>query len=708
MLCTIYFSAMPIHRVSAASTTRYVAATGSDSGTCTSSAEPCRTIQYAVNQSSSGDRVLVAEGTYTYNAATERCSSLTTRAIVCVMDKSLSILGGYSTFNWWSADPVVNLTTIDGQSTYRGVAVIKSFATTFLDMEGFTIQNSRALGPASGAMGGGMLVQLASITLKDMVFNNNQAVGANTGAGAGGSADGGAIRIQDAPVGTTSLLQRVTFNNNQSLGGNGPDRGGIAFGALFIYNSTVTVEDSSFTNNLAQAGSTSGSGVSGLYADALGGGIAVQNSIVTLRRVTVTGNHVTGGNAGTSGKGGGAFGGGIFVEGTDNSFGTSITLTDSIVANNTATAGNANTGGNAAGGGFASDSCLVKIERTQIISNSALGGNSATGVSSGIGSGGGLNLFAVRQNVPRASLKNIVIADNFADQGSGTQGLGNGGGGGLNVQGIGLDITHATFARNRIGSGLVLGQALIVQPWDPWGTALPTDATLSYSVISDHTEGRANAAAIVVQNLNNISGTLAFNHGLFSGNEKDTNSDNLPVAHGTINGLSTMSTSSSVGYMSPGASNYNYHLRIDSVAKDQAIGSTTGDDLDKQDRPYNNISDFGADEYTPFPLAAGVGNGTLSMNWKMGENVLAGGLSYYEVVVTCTPSANLPDQGDCGQPINVGISTNLKLTGLSNFEFYTLIVYAYDASDVRIASSNTLTVFPSDIFSFLPLIKNYK
>ncbi len=596
ILLTIYLGTIvsSVH-ADVRATSRYVASSGSDSGDCSSSASPCRTIQYAINQSSSGDVILVAGGTYTYNAAADNCTFLQTRAVGCFVDKRLTILGGYSTSNWSAANPAVNLTIIDGQNTYRGIAAIGYNTTTaYLDMEGFTIQNGRAQGPTylnpyePGGMGGGMLVQHAAVTLKDMIFKNNQAIGANTSSGDGGSADGAAIRIESTPAGTSALLQRVVFDNNKSYGGTGPDRGGVAFGALFAYASVVTIEDTTFTNNLAQAGSSSGSGISqrdGWPADALGGAIAIEAcSSVTLRRITATSNQIKGGNA--SSVGGGVHGAAIVVENTPM-----FVVTDSYLASNIAIAGNAQTGGNASAGGIhAANNGQVTIERTQFLANSVIGGSSTGSGNAGPGAGGGLYLFATQASgAYYATLRNVIVADNFVDQGSGVKSLGNGGGGGIVIHGISADFMHVTIARNRLGSFLVLGQGLVVQPW-----TLPGVLNLSHSIIADHTEGHSYASAVVAQ----VGSTLTFNRGLFAGNTRDTNANSIPVAPGTINGLSTMTSASSAGFVSPGAPNYNYRLLGTSPARELAVGSTTTDDIDKLSRPYL-IPDLGASEYWP-------------------------------------------------------------------------------------------------------------
>lgn len=700
----VYFG--PTWASASTATVRYVAITGTDAGGCDSPLSPCRTIQYAVNQANSGDTILVARGTYIYDGSVDPCHFLLTRAVVCFVDKRLKILGGYSTDNWFEADPRANPAIIDGQNQYRGVAAIGYNTTNaHLHMEGFTIQNCLVRGPTymnpydPSGVGGGMLVQHASVTLKDVVFRKNRAFGQNTSSGAGGQADGAGLRIEEPPLGTISRLQRVTFMENESHGGTGPGRGGVAFGALFIYKANVEIEDSVFTNNLARAGSTSGSGEFGSppNADALGGGIAIQESTVTLKRVTVTGNKVQGGSAAQ--KGGGGYGGGIFIENFGKE-GTFVRISDSYIADNVAVGGNGATGGQAAGGGIDVDSSNITIERTLVISNSVTGGSSTAGFG-GIGAGGGIYMFPGWPGTYNARLDNVIVAWNAASQGTGTSHPGYGGGGGIVVHGVNAEINHATIAYNRINPPLVLGQGLLVQPWpSPDNPQWPATVNLNHSVIANHTSGGTNAAAIVVQR----NSTLNFNQGLFAGNTKDTNANGSPVAAGTITGLNTMRSFPSVGFISPGLPHHNYHLRINSPAINNATGSTLGNDIDRQYRPYGNTSDFGADEYHPIPLTVIPRDGALHLGWTTGAEILTGGAAYYEASVACEVGANPPNETGCGQTINVGSSTSLTLTGLTNFKWYRVEIKAYDAAGILIATSVPVTATPTNIFVYLPIV----
>src|SRR5262245_38087592 len=83
--------------------TLFVAPSGSDAGPGTSGSAPFRTIQQAVTAASSGDEIRVAAGTYTYDSASDHLTKkqtytgvLGTSPVVALIDKQVSILGGFS------------------------------------------------------------------------------------------------------------------------------------------------------------------------------------------------------------------------------------------------------------------------------------------------------------------------------------------------------------------------------------------------------------------------------------------------------------------------------------------------------------------------------------------------------------------------------------------------------------------------------------
>jgi hypothetical protein len=686
----------------ATATVRYVdVVSGIDSGKCNASTTPCKSIQFAVNKSVSGDVILVAAGTYSYNSAADVCSTssygnIKPGSVVCFVDKSLTILGGYSSADWSVSNPTANPTIIDGSGAYRGVYALgyTNVKTGYLDMEGFTIQNTLVQGPTSlsdDGIGGGMLIQQVSVILRNMVFKNNVVRGKNASSGAGGQGTGAGLFIQSPQAGT-SLLQRVLFDNNQSYGGTGPKSGGIAFGALFIMTASVTIQDTVFTNNLAQAGSSTGDGaVNGVNEDALGGAISAEGAYsVSLSRVSMTGNRANGGNA--TKYGGGAFGAAIVVEDT-----TSFYLGDSFINGNVSSGGTAQNAGIVGGGAIhANNNGQLTIERSSIVNNSAIGGSSTNGGSTGLGYGGGMYIFASKGGASNTNIINSVIAGNLATQGAtGTSSNWNGGAGGIIANGINMTIDHSTIAGNSLGSNMVLGMGLVLQT----GSSLPATGVLNNCIIADH-KGSATAAAIVVL----PGSSLTIHKGLLAGNSKDTNSDSQPLPPGTITGLATMISASSAGFVSPGTPNDNYHLRLNSPARDQASTSAVSVDMDGQNRPNNDVPDLGADEYWPFSVIAVPGDTSIRLDWTAGASAFAGGVNHYEVVVTCVSQADPPAEGGCNQPINTGQETSFLLTGLTNFKPYNLIIRARDASNNLVADSITLSDTPTDKLVFLPFV----
>jgi len=559
-------------------------------------------------------------------------------------------------------------------------------------MEGFTIQNgfARGIPTRSGddkifSFGGGMFVDSAQeLVLRNIIFRNNQSIGENTNSSYGGSGSGGGLALRLVP---NAVLEHLTFEGNITKGGAGVERGGYSLGGGFYTDrSTVAGKYFTFIQNISEAGSSSGSGqtADGQRADGFGGAASLQGSDVTLQYVTATGNQARGGNAST--YAGGAFGGAIKVEDGE------LTLMDADLRQNLAQGGNAKNGYLGNGGGLETINASVTIDRVFIIDNVARGGNGTTGVKGPAG-GGGINSTWTTGDRATLVVSNSIIADNLAAEGQGTITSG-GGGGGIWIQATDASIVHTTVARNRLGNSAMQGQGILLIEV---GTS-PAIATIAYSIIADHTYV-STAAALHVK----PSNTVTLNRGLWANNDRNTNADASPGAWdapGVFNGLDTM-LSGLARFVSPGAPNYDYHIRGDSNAKDQATGSTAKVDIDNEPR-NDGLPDIGADECVPIVLTAhAVASDTLHLNWKANTSLLPG-LNHYDLVFSYEPGANPPDQGN--SPINVGTQLDYMLTGLSAHKRYTMTIEARGSSHALIATSNTVTAFPTDIFVHLPVV----
>jgi hypothetical protein len=81
--------------------TFYASVTTGADGNNGSAAAPFGSIQHAINVAQSGDTILLAGGDYGFNAAEDQFSSvLGTGAVAFILNKQLTILGGYSPTNW--------------------------------------------------------------------------------------------------------------------------------------------------------------------------------------------------------------------------------------------------------------------------------------------------------------------------------------------------------------------------------------------------------------------------------------------------------------------------------------------------------------------------------------------------------------------------------------------------------------------------------
>lgn len=235
---------------------------------------------------------------------------------------------------------------------------------------------------------------------------------------------------------------------------------------------SVTVDDLTLTGGTAPSGAAGMSGIGTVPCtdgvDGANGGALDNDGVLSLSRVTVTGNSAGAGGAGGQGPtkgsskgctgGNGGSGGGIYNDGT-------LTMTDSTVGDNVAgaagaggdaEAGSSATGGNGGvggtGGGIASQSGTVVLAGSTLEGKSAGEGGQGGAGGSGSGNGG-----AGESGSGNGGAGGV---GNGGPGGTGGNGGGNGGlgetggnGGAVYVAGGAGRLLNATLADNTVGSG---------------------------------------------------------------------------------------------------------------------------------------------------------------------------------------------------------------------------------------------------------------
>ncbi|MFZ1396726.1 MAG: choice-of-anchor Q domain-containing protein [Candidatus Promineifilaceae bacterium] len=473
LFSTILFLNALFFVAQAGSNILYVAPGGACSG-----ASPCfSTIQAALDEANSDTVIKVASGNYSgvNNIPSLNRDGFTATQVIAI-NNTVTIQGGYTTSDWTSANPEINLTTIDAQGQGRAIYVVGQITPT---ISGFRITGGQAAelgGHMNGDAGGGIYVLSATLNLNDTNIFANQANTINVFSCENGntslSSYGGGLYIAEN---SHAILNNSTLTNNQAIPADYACYGGGHGIGGGIYNAGELLLNISFiTTNIAQGDSDVVGG------RGYGGGIYNGSSgNLTLTESSVSDNRARGMDGNLSS------GGGIY-----NASGGKILLNDSTIDNNTADADPGFFGvANTFGGGVFNEGELNVIV-SSISNNSVLGGDGGSYNPSipdrpgGTANGGGV----YNASTGIAMFSDSTVNENNATGGTGADddgvsGFGSDGGnsygGGFYNQGI-LTLVNNTFNKNNStgGSG---GGLIAFTGGDGYGGAIYNIGTLSLS-----------------------------------------------------------------------------------------------------------------------------------------------------------------------------------------------------------------------------------
>ncbi len=589
----------------------YVAPTGNDDTLCTQ-AEPCRTVQRAVDVAVDNDTIHVAQGLYTgthSRPAPPGYENSTVITQVVYISKTVTVRGEYGgTFD--SRAPAAYAPTLDAQGDGRVIFITGDVTVT---LENLRIVGGDANGMGGGRerhdAGGGIYVLTTTTTISGCHIVSNTVEGTGGGiylrhsdgsvlngnviSGNVGSSYGGGVYLD--------YSDNVTLNGNTISGNMTSEWGGYG-GGVSIWSSN----DATLNGNTIRDNTTGSDG---------GGVLVIESSGVTLIDNTVRDNTITD-NQWVLGGGGGVLfyncdnatlvsntiagnithhdstiGGGVSVGNSRN-----ITVSNNTILSNTSSGGggvvvvsygytftNVKLSGNtirgniAAGGGGV---FLVNADHTELSNNAIINNTS-------LSKGGGVYMLGSDD----VTLANNVIADNHAWRD----------GGGVYVEDSSASLRHTTLARNGGDSGL----CVVTEYYADSSTV-----ALTNTVLVSHTVGITVTAG----------SSVILNGVLWHGNAANTGGAGVVSVTNAITGP-------------PAFAADGYHLTGDSAALDAGVVSLCLHDIDGEARPSGLGYDIGADEYY-FP--------TLQVNkWAYPDPVQAGAPLTYTIRVVNTSGIDL-------------------------------------------------------------------
>jgi len=248
---------------------RLVSTSGSDSEDC--SATPCQTIAYAIDQAQVGEQLLISRGQYILGSG-------------LIINKSLRLTGV-------GQDQVI----INGRSIDSSVITISPEVTA--SISGLSIINGSGNIRDLTRVGGGIDNQ-GNLTLTHVLIRDNEVKGDSSTRLEGGTYSPLGGGIYSGP-GTILNLEYSTIDNNvvtsqrPAVGSGGG--GGALGGGIAAQGSALTINYSTISNNQAKAARSAGGG-----GGAVGGGIYIADldgpGTLTLSNSTLSNNSATGGS----------------------------------------------------------------------------------------------------------------------------------------------------------------------------------------------------------------------------------------------------------------------------------------------------------------------------------------------------------------------------------------------------------------------------
>ena len=367
--------------------------------------------------------------------------------------------------------------TVSGGEANRVFSV--GAAETHVTIEHLTIAHGLASAPGGTALGGGLLVDGASVSLRHVTFEGNRAVGNIAAGGAianvGGRLDGEHLEFRDNSVrcddgrdsfggavfnGRNAVMNVAhgEFRSNEALGG-GANGGAIGV----VDGSQANLAHCSFDSNQAVGSPQQFGGGGAIVIQSTGlAGASSSSPNVNISHCSFTGNHAGVGPAGAgSNVGGQGFGGAIIVEygpfpPTPTGPAPTLVIEHSSFDGNTSQGRNGGTsgagvvgrgGGPAWGGAIHNVSSTLVLRHSRFTNNQAKGGDGGTGGSAAAGGAGNFALggavaagtLTPVNDLPTTSIESCTFLNNRAIGGNGGAG-GSGANGGAAGRGVGAGV----------------------------------------------------------------------------------------------------------------------------------------------------------------------------------------------------------------------------------------------------------------------------